>query len=204
VPADLLARAAQRLADFYAAAARAAFEPDAYRDRLTERLETNCAVLSDRRYGLPAARVQAVCVAQRLMLARHAEMIAARGPHVRETHGDLRPEHICLAPIPMIIDCLEFNRDFRLLDPVDELAFLALECTRLGEPAAGQVFLDTYRLTTHDAPPLELVAFYQGLWAMLRARLSIWHLDDPEVRDRTKWPALALDYLALAERIART
>lgn len=203
VPAEALARAAHRLTEFYATAARTGFAPDAYLRRLSERIENNCAVLIDRRYGLPAVRVEAVCAAQRAFLARHAGMIAARGAEVRETHGDLRPEHVCLTPEPVIIDCLEFNRDFRLLDPVDELAFLALECARLGDPAAGRVFLDSYRCATHDAAPPELVAFYQGLWAMLRARLSLWHLDDPAVRDREKWSALALDYLVLAETLVR-
>jgi aminoglycoside phosphotransferase family enzyme len=202
VPAERLARAARRLAAFYAESPPVPFEPDAYRRRLAERLESSCAVLSDPRYGLPRARVDAVCTAQRAFLAHHAPMLAARGALVREVHGDLRPEHICLTPEPVIIDCLEFNRDFRLLDPVDELAFLAMECARLGDSKVGQIFLDTYRAASQDSPPPELVAFYQGLWTMLRARLSVWHLDDPEVRDRARWSALALDYLALAERIS--
>ena len=58
---------------------------------------------------------------------------AAQG-RIVEGHGDLRPEHIFLDGTPRIIDCLEFDRDLRLLDPVDELAFLALECERLGAP----------------------------------------------------------------------
>lgn len=35
---------------------------------------------------------------------------------VRECHGDLRPEHICLAPL-CVIDSLEFSRELRILDP---------------------------------------------------------------------------------------
>jgi aminoglycoside phosphotransferase family enzyme len=203
VPADRLGRAAQRLAAFYRQAPVVAFTAAGYRARIDERLETSCTVLSDRRYGLPAAPVQAVCAAQRTFQARHPAVIEARAAGVRETHGDLRPEHVGLESEPVFIDCLEFNRDFRLLDPVDELAFLAMECERLGDPGVGQVFLDTYREATGDVPPTGLIIFYQSLWAMLRARLSVWHLDDPDVRDRHKWPALARDYLALAGRYAQ-
>jgi aminoglycoside phosphotransferase family enzyme len=203
VPPDGLARAAQRLAEFYQAAPSTALGTDAYRERIGERLETNCAVLVRAQYGLPAGRVRAVCAAQRMLLEQYAATVEARAAFVRETHGDLRPEHICLAPEPVIIDCLEFNRDFRLLDPVDELSFLAMECEHLGDPRVGQVFLDAYRQLTRDLPPAALITFYQGVWAMLRARICVWHLDDPAVRDRAKWSARALDYLALAEAYVR-
>lgn len=45
--------------------------------------------------------------------------------------------YICLGASPRIIDCLEFRRDLRLLDPVNELAFLAMECERLGDRSIG-------------------------------------------------------------------
>lgn len=204
VPADRLACAAQRLAEFYRDAPPVACDAHAYCDRLRDGLEANCAALTQARYGLPAGRVQAVCIAQRRLLEQHATTIGARAAFVREAHGDLRPEHICLAPEPVIIDCLEFNRDFRLLDPLDELAFLALECERLGAAEIGTVFLDTYRRLAQDHAPALLVPFYQSAWAMLRARISAWHLDDPAVPDHAKWRVLAQDYLALAEaRVAR-
>ena len=199
VPAERIANAARLLVDFYHGTPVVTLAADIYRRRINDRLETSCTALLQARYSLPAARIQTVCSAQRSFVARHPAMIDARASHVREAHGDLRPEHVCLLPAPVIIDCLEFNRDFRLLDPVDELSFLALECERLGNLGVGQTFLDTYRHATRDIPPAELIAFYQSLWAMLRARLCVWHLDDPTVSTPTKWITLALDYLALAE-----
>jgi aminoglycoside phosphotransferase family enzyme len=203
VPAERIAHAAGLLVDFYRGAPVVPLEADIYRRRINDRLETSCTALLQPRYGLPATRIQTVCAAQRSFVARHPAMIGARASRVLETHGDLRPEHVCLLPAPVIIDCLEFNRDFRLLDPVDELSFLALECERLGDRDVGQVFLDTYREATRDVPPAELIAFYQSLWAMLRARLCAWHLDDPTVSARGKWIERALDYLALAETRVR-
>ena len=89
-------------------------------------------------------------------LAAELDSRAARGCVV-EAHGDLRPEHVCLLPEPQIIDCLEFSRDFRILDPADELAFLALECERLGDPGRHHPQIGRARHTDgmkgiHDAP----------------------------------------------------
>ena len=50
----------------------------------------------------------------------------------------LRPEHVCLSDPPVIIDCLEFSRAFRLVDPFDELTFLTLECELLDGGWVGE------------------------------------------------------------------
>ena len=73
-------------------------------------------------------------------LANHGDLLEARAAQGRivEGHGDLRPEHVFLDGEPQVIDCLEFDRDLRLLDPVDELAFLGLECERLGATWIGE------------------------------------------------------------------
>jgi len=54
-----------------------------------------------------------------------------------EGHGDLRTEHVCMENGVDIIDCLEFSEALRINDPLDELAFLALECERFGAPGLG-------------------------------------------------------------------
>jgi aminoglycoside phosphotransferase family enzyme len=72
---------------------------------------------------------------------------------VVEGHGDLRPEHICLSSMPRIIDCLEFRADLRFVDPLDELAFLAMECERLGVRSVEPILLRRYCSRTHDFAP---------------------------------------------------
>jgi uncharacterized protein len=62
----------------------------------------------------------------------------------------LRPEHICLEDTPVIIDCLEFNRNLRILDPASEIIFLKLECDRLEAPDIGEIILETYCESTGD------------------------------------------------------
>jgi aminoglycoside phosphotransferase family enzyme len=120
-----------------------------------------------------------------------------------EGHGDLRPEHIYLDGVPVIIDCLEFNRALRLVDPVDELAYLALECERHGAAWVAPAIFTTYTAGTGDAPPPALIGFYRCFRASSRARLAAWHMCDPGPgRTPRMWRDRADAYLVLAERHA--
>lgn len=112
-----------------------------------------------------------------------------------EVHGDLRPEHVCLSEPPVFIDCLEFNRSFRLLDPVAELAFLSMECELAGGEFASETLIRSYNRLSGDDFPEELVYFYKAERALLRAKLSIWHIRDHDRNERAKWEAKADRYL---------
>jgi aminoglycoside phosphotransferase family enzyme len=149
---------------------------------------------------VPLALTERVIQAQRAFLREQTDVIGRRAAHLVEGHGDLRPEHLYLLPDPVIVDRLEFTRDLRIVDPVGELAFLALECERLGAPAAGAMGLDVYARASGDRPPAPLVAFYRSHSACVRARLAIWHLDDPTAPVGSPWLDRAARYLELAER----
>ncbi len=47
-------------------------------------------------------------------------------------------------------------------------------------------------------PSPALVDFYQSYHAAVRAKLAVWHLLDPALHDRARWPAHASAYLRLA------
>jgi aminoglycoside phosphotransferase family enzyme len=117
-----------------------------------------------------------------------------------EGHGDLRPEHICLTDPIVIFDSLEFSRDLRLCDPFDELAFLSLECAFLRAPWVGRVVVRRVGDGLGDHPPEILVRLYMASRGVLRARLSVAHLIDPEPREPEKWVPQAARYLQLTER----
>jgi aminoglycoside phosphotransferase family enzyme len=121
-----------------------------------------------------------------------------RSGRIVEGHGDLRPEHICLAREPIIIDCLEFSRKLRLVDPADEMAFLTLECAILGEADIGARLQRSYETIIGDRPPEQLISWYMGFRAFLRARLSALHSLEPEPRSREDWLAQAERYLDAA------
>lgn len=193
------------LAGFYARAEPVVLEPAQYRERFERDIRANRDGLSSPEYSMPTALVQVVTARQLDVLAREAPLLDRRVKDRRivECHGDLRPEHICLEPEPLFIDCLEFNRDWRQLDPADELAYLAMECEYAGAPWIGQVVFETYREATGDDPPEALARFYKAYRATVRAKLSAWHLKDhPDPADQGKWVTRALRYLELADRYA--
>ena len=131
-----LSRMIERLARFYRDAVPVTMLPAQYRARFVAEIAENRRELAAPAYGLPLEWVEATCAQQLALLERQARLFDERvvAGRIVEAHGDLRPEHICLEESPQIIDCLEFSRELRLLDPADELGFLALECERLGAP----------------------------------------------------------------------
>jgi aminoglycoside phosphotransferase family enzyme len=125
------------------------------------------------------------------------------GRKIVDGHGDLRPEHIWLGDPVRIIDCLEFNPHLRAVDPFDEIAFLSLECERLGSAATGARLKRQVTRGLRDGLSEELFLFYRCHRAMLRARLAMAHLLEPNPRTPDKWPRLARSYLRIATADAR-
>ncbi|MEX1206390.1 MAG: hypothetical protein WEB85_14185 [Dongiaceae bacterium] len=199
-----LRRATILLAEFYRRAPPVEVAPADYRRGFAAGIEGSHRDLLRPEFGLPAAPLERATAAQLRFLEGRSEVLdrRVRERRIVEAHGDLRPEHIYLGPQPVIVDCLEFNRAFRILDPADELAYLAMECDRLNAPAVGQLFLDTYGRVTGDEPPAPLLRFYKCFRACLRAKIAIWHLDEPAPRDRAQWTNRAAAYLRLAEGYA--
>lgn len=193
------------LARFYSHAARVLIEPETYLASLHEAAILDWRVLLNRSFGLPHGTILRVASVQRRFLEQSAQTLIERVSRrlVVDGHGDLRPEHIWLTPPYPIIDCLEFNSRLRASDALDEIAFLHLECERLGGRWFGDAIRRRLARTLHDDPASGVFLFYRIGRAMLRARLSIAHLFDAHPRTPEKWPRLARAYLALAEADAR-
>ena len=193
------------LAKFFATASRVPIQPIAYLDRF--RAECLASRRAFHFSGSPPLRHAVDCVVRLIeaFIARRKDLLMRRiaDRRVVEGHGDLRPEHICLGSTPRIIDCLEFRLDLRCLDPLDELAFLAMECERLGAGSIGRILFWRYCQRTGDCPPPMLIAFYKAIGALIRARIAILHLQGTPVRDPAKWPKRAAQYLELARRECR-
>jgi aminoglycoside phosphotransferase family enzyme len=195
-----LDRIALRLARFYSRLAPEPLAPDVRHMWLEEEIRLSRRQLARAELARDEALVDRVAgrlidfvrARPEVLIARH------RAGKIVEGHGDLRPEHICLAREPVIIDCLEFSRALRLVDPTDELAFLALECAMLGEPEAGVRLQRSYETIAGDRPQERLIAWYTAYRALLRARLSALHSLEPGARPPQTWLAQADRYLAVA------
>lgn len=189
-----------RLVAFFRSAPVTPIGPDAYLRTLAAAVRDNRTELSRPVFALPGGTVDRLAASQLSFLERHGDLLQsrARTRHIREGHGDLRPEHVYCDGTPVVMDCLEFNRSLRMLDPVDELAYLAMECERLGAPRVGNWLFEIYAGETGDHPPEFLVGFYKCFRAFLRAKIAIWHLADDSVRQPDRWRGRALTYLRCA------
>lgn len=196
---------ATQLSLFYKHQPPVEIEAAAYGDRFRSDIEATHDDLSDAKYQLPEGLIKIASKAQTDFLEDRAGLFDDRVRQGRliEAHGDLRAEHICLESKPVIIDCLEFNRDFRILDPADELAFLALDCERLGAPWIRDLLFTTYNEVTGDIPVNALCDFYTSYRACLRAKIAVWHLKEPDVRDVRKWRRLGRQLLEIGAHYAQ-
>jgi aminoglycoside phosphotransferase family enzyme len=191
-------RLGTKLSAFYMQAHPLRWSAATYRGRLAANIKAKGASLERPHYGLNRTAVRSVVAKQLRWLAENEVLLGQRSRHVVDAHGDLRPGHVCLTAPPMIIDCLEFNRSLRLLDPVSDLSFLSLECCRLGAGWIGARLLAHYRTQTNDAAPPALIPFYESYHALIRAAIAIWHLDDDTVAAPDHWRQQAQTYLRLA------
>lgn len=185
---------AAALASFYATATRAPLGPFQYVRRIRSQVNRNARVVAG---AYPPARelLQAIAQGQLDFISREHVGLGLRGARIVEAHGDLRPEHVCIAHPVCVIDCLEFNRDLRLLDPAEEIAFLALEVEHLGHPRIAWDMVERYRRLGDDPIGDSLVHFYMSRRAATRAMLAALHLTDPAIADRQRWLSRMTAYL---------
>jgi aminoglycoside phosphotransferase family enzyme len=194
-----LERIGERLANFYARQPAAAIAPAAYVDRFRREQATNRSVLQAA--GADGALYRNLLDRLDAALVRHAPLLEDRVRHGRivDGHGDLRPEHICLNEPIVIFDCLEFSDDLRQVDPVDELAFLGLECAILSARWVGPKLMAQVMARLGQPTSDELTALHAAFRALLRARHALSHLLDPVPRDPERWRSLAERYAAAAD-----
>lgn len=193
-PADI-ERAAERLVAFYSGAERIALPADFHLDKFRKQLAVDREVITARRFATDHGRGGLILDRLDAALDQLADRLRTRTlTSTVEGHGDLRPEHVCIDHDIRIIDRLEFDRDLRLVDPFDELAFLGMECAVAGAPWVAPILITRARAQL-AAPDDDLIEFYRALRASLRARLALAHLLDAAPREPAKWAPLAARYL---------
>lgn len=193
-------RVAATLKEFYRRGRRVGVPAERHVADWRHALDYNRSILCNPRFSLPAGRIARIAAVLRDFLAVDAGLLEERVRRGRiiDAHGDLRPEHVFLTEPVTIIDCLEFDWKLRAVDPLDEVAFLHLECERLGAAWAGERIRRRLSTLLGEDRSSGLFLFYRIQRAMLRARLSIAHLLDAAPRTPEKWPRQARAYLELA------
>jgi uncharacterized protein len=145
--------------------------------------------------------------ATRLFLERRAGLFEerARRGRVRDGHGDLHLDSICVTEPIRIFDCIEFNERFRYQDVAEEVAFLAMDLEFHGYPGFARRFVDAYVAASGDAELRELLDFYKAYRAYVRAKVNSFQSGDPHVgeADRQRSADTASRYYELAGRYAQ-
>ena len=117
---------------------------------------------------------------------------------IRDCHGDLRAEHVCLLDPPVVFDSIEFADRFRHIDVIDELCFLAMDFDFLGSPQLGDDLLAGYRRRTGDDPGEDLIGFYKSYRACVRAKVEALRAKQLDAAGRADALDRAGRYLQLA------
>ncbi len=105
----------------------------------------------------------------------------------RDTHGDLRLDHVYLFPDRpppedvVVIDCIEFSERFRFADPVADMAFLVMDFLADGRGDLAETFADAYFRESGDAVGRQLLRFYVAYRAVVRAKVDGMTAAEPEV-----------------------
>ncbi|MGH7831690.1 MAG: AAA family ATPase [Candidatus Binatia bacterium] len=140
-------------------------------------------------------------------LSAHAELLDARvrDERVREGHGDLRAEHICLTDEITVFDCIEFSEKLRTCDVASEVAFLAMDLDFLNASELSEELAGGYAETAQDRSLTALLPFYKSYRAHVRGKVESLKSREVEVPKRERKGALirAQRYFFLAERYVR-
>ncbi|MDQ7010353.1 MAG: phosphotransferase, partial [Mariprofundaceae bacterium] len=140
----------------------------------------------------------------RTLLRRQAKAVARRlqQGHVRDCHGDLHLRNIALfRHKPCVFDCIEFGDEFRMIDTMNDVAFLLMDCDARGRPDLGYRFLSRYLEHTGDYDGLALLPLYLIYRACVRGKVACLLAEDRGVDEATRTAQLAeaSHYFSLAE-----
>ena len=114
----------------------------------------------------------------------------AAARRARDTHGDLRLDHVYIFPDRespdnlAIIDCIEFNERFRYADPVADMAFLVMDLSFHGRRDLARPFTAAYFRAAGDEEGRSLLPFYTAYRAVVRAKVEGFELVEAEIDGR--------------------
>ncbi|HLJ57326.1 MAG TPA: AAA family ATPase [Chthonomonadaceae bacterium] len=104
---------------------------------------------------------------------------------VRDCHGDLRTQNICLDPRfdsgVQVFDCIEFNQEFRYIDVAADLGYLAMDLDLAGRPDLRKALIDAYLGARPDSSLWRILPFYMTYRACVRGNIALLAAAEPEI-----------------------
>lgn len=156
----------------------------------------------------PAEEFGQTALFTRQFLDTHAAAFRARaaGGRVRECHGDLHLDNVCLWDGRVLLfDCIEFNEAFRFVDVMYDVAFTVMDFRARGRADLGAVFLNEYAELTGDWEGLAVLPLYLCRHAYVRAKVNSLLSEDAGAGEavRARAAAEARRYYHLAWQYTR-
>jgi aminoglycoside phosphotransferase family enzyme len=123
-----------------------------------------------------------------------------RQGRIRDCHGDLHMEHICLTDPVSIIDCIEFNDRFRYSDTLSDVAFLLMDLEYHGGRDLAAYLWQSYGSRSGEGHVEDLLTFYKVYRAYVRGKVISFQSDDERLpqAERERIAREAAAYFALA------
>lgn len=205
-PPNLAERLADRLIPFHRSIPSQGAAADAAAMTTTVVTENLDQLAPFTGHPLGAVELGLVVDAMRGFVAEHGDLFRDRAVAgwVREGHGDLRCEHICLEDEQaQIFDCVEFSREIRRADVASDLAFLLMDLARLGHDSIGRALVARYRSDGFDLPDA-LLRFYRIHRALVRAKVACMEQSGVDGDAARRYGDEAVIYLHLATAQALT
>ena len=205
----LVERVAQRIATFHASAERSPEierfgSIDSVRDNWQENFDQIQPYIGR---TISAGQLRMVRGYVEEFLDQNAELFRQRQleGRIRDCHGDMRAESICVTNGLCIVDCIEFSARLRCGDTASEVAFLAMDIDARGRPDLAYWLIDRYIEASGDAGLRDLLLFYASYRAFVRGKVQSFRLDQAVANERIHRTARrrARQYLRLATSYAR-
>lgn len=123
-----------------------------------------------------------------------------RSKKIRDCHGDLHMEHICLTDPVSMFDCIEFNDRLRYTDTFADIGFLLMDLEYMGGKEPARTLWEAYAERTGDGDMTSHLAFYKVYRAYVRGKVNSFQVDDEQIGPEEKEKAVrtARRYFQLA------
>lgn len=123
---------------------------------------------------------------------------------IRDCHGDLHLNHICITDEIIIFDCIEFNERFRCGDVAEDVAFLTMDIDFNGYSKYADLFIKSYVIYSGDTDLPALLNFYRCYYAYVRGKVTSFRIDEEKIQEyeRQQITETAIQYFNLAYNYA--
>jgi aminoglycoside phosphotransferase family enzyme/predicted kinase len=192
---DAIERLAGKLARFHqeqSLGRPSPYSQSEWRDRIAGSAEANFASLLERAPDVvPRSEILELRDLSRETWARIQPAIDGRrlaGKAV-EGHGDLHLDHVWFETDdagPLVIDSITFSEELRCIDSASDIAFLAMDLGSRGRPDLGEHLLATYALASDDYDLYEVIDFFIGYRAAVRAKVAALEMTDDRIAARQR------------------